>query len=110
MGERSVLMHKTCIFTEPVFTDVNTRYAPLERGRQPDCITSAIYLFYPGGWIKLVYGIRACCVYARRKARNHTKRGFARITTTTPFDFREIKREREGKEKEDTLAISTLTS
>lgn len=35
MGERSVLMHKTCIFTEPVFTDVNTRYAPLERGRQP---------------------------------------------------------------------------
>lgn len=22
-----VLMHKTCIFTKPVFTDVNTRYA-----------------------------------------------------------------------------------
>lgn len=42
-----------------------------EGNRAPDCITSAIYLFYPGGWIKLVYGVRtrACCVYARRKPR-----------------------------------------
>ena len=73
MGERSVLMHKTCIFTEPVFTDVNTgMHRSREEGnRAPDCITSAIYLFYPGGWIKLVYGVRtrACCVYARRKPR-----------------------------------------
>lgn len=29
-----------------------------EGNRAPDCITSAIYLFYPGGWIKLVYGTR----------------------------------------------------
>lgn len=58
-----VLMHKTCIFTKPVFTDVNTRYARETRGgrvaaggerrggglarRGP---RNAIYLFYPGGW------------------------------------------------------------
>lgn len=53
-----------------------------EGNRAPYCITSAIYLFYPGGWIKLVYGTRTprgvrtlrrkvCTELAR-------KRGFAR--------------------------------
>lgn len=62
----TILMHKTCIFTKPVFTDVNTRYARgtrERRGRQREggrregekgfraektASRHAIYLFYPG--------------------------------------------------------------
>lgn len=79
-----------------------------EGNRAPDCITSAIYLFYPGGWIKLVYGIRtrACCVYARRKP--HKARICPRNERmTTPFDLVDAsifvqRNEREREREEDT--------
>lgn len=80
MGERSVLMHKTCIFTEPVFTDVNTRYAPLERGRQPGPgLHHERHLFIlPRRMDKTCLRCTDTGVLCVRAVR--TKRGFARVT------------------------------
>ena len=86
-----------------------------EGNRAPDCITSAIYLFYPGGWIKLVYGIRtrACCVYARRKP--HKARICPRNERmTTPFDLVDasifVQRNERGRERRILVLLAILTS
>lgn len=51
-GIISIEAYKRCIFTKPVFTDVNTRYAVArqktfgEEGNRADCITTAIYMIF----------------------------------------------------------------
>lgn len=106
MGERSVLMHKTCIFTEPVFTDVNTRYAPFERGRQPGPgLHHERHLFIlPRRMDKTCLRYTdtgAACTRVEKCVRLARKRGFARnewrqhptwLTREFSFFFRKAKK------------------